>query len=101
MQVALEGADWLAGPAYSLADAALTPYVQTFAQFGLWELVLGERRAVAAWFERVRARPSFGAAIQASVPDATWSRVRQLGSLAAETIGRILAIQGASPAHTG
>jgi glutathione S-transferase len=91
MQASLADSEWLAGPTYSLADAALTPYAQTFAQFGLWELVCGERSVVAAWFERIRARPSFGAAIQASVPDATWAHVRKLGSDAAEKIGRLLA----------
>lgn len=91
MEAALQGAEWLAGPDYSLADIALTPYIQTYAQLGLWPLVRGERAAVAAWFERVSARPSFHLAIQASVPEATWAHVRQLGSAAAPSIERILA----------
>ena len=94
MQACLADSEWLAGPTYSLADAALTPYAQTFAQFGLWELVCGERPAVAAWFERVRARPSFGAAIQASVSDATWSHVHKAGLRAAESVGRLLTASG-------
>ena len=59
---ALAEGDWLAGNEFSLADIAYTPYMVrlTHLQMGwLWE----DRPAVADWFARIQARPSFDAAI--------------------------------------
>jgi len=60
MQATLSQTKWLAGESYTLADADLTPYLQRLTDLGLdwlWE----DRAAVAAWFDRVRQRPSFSA----------------------------------------
>ena len=53
---------WLAGPDYSLADADYTAYVGRLEELGLdwlWE----DRPALADWWARVRARPSYRTAI--------------------------------------
>ena len=55
---------YLAGASYSLADAAATPYLWRLAQLKLapmWE----HRPGVTAWYERMRARPSFRTAVEA------------------------------------
>ena len=90
MESALGANLWIAGPNYSLADAALTPYLQTFAQFGLWDLVCGHRPNVLAWFDRIRARPSFTASIHQSVPEETWAGILAIGGRSVEKIGQLI-----------
>lgn len=62
MEEALKSAPYLAGDSYSLADAAATPYLNRAEMLGL-EGLWAERPHVAAWRERMRARPSFAEAI--------------------------------------
>lgn len=62
MEEALAEAPWLAGAGYSLADVAVTPYVNRLFLLGLEEMWQGARPRVAAWFERVRERPNFAGA---------------------------------------
>jgi glutathione S-transferase len=78
---------FMAGAGYSLADAAATPYVWRLDKLKLarmWE----NRPGVAAWYERIRARPSFKAAVEdwvtpadheryANEPD-PWPKVREI-----------------------
>lgn len=59
---ATETGPWIAGEAYSLADVAATPYVwrlECLRLARMWD----KRPRVAAWYDRVRARPSFDEAI--------------------------------------
>jgi glutathione S-transferase len=54
------GKPWLMGEQYSLADAGLTPYVVRLAHLhfdGMW----ARRPRLAAWHERIQARPNFRA----------------------------------------
>ena len=84
---------WLAGDSYSLADAAVTPYINRFTMLTLSNLWTESRPNVAAWFERIRARPSYQTAIAAFVTEAdlkpyaglqdwAWSKVQSLLSAA-------------------
>jgi glutathione S-transferase len=60
MEDALEGRDWLVGNTFSMADIAMTPYVNrlaTLAMEGMW--MGGRLPRVERWFERVHRRPSF------------------------------------------
>jgi glutathione S-transferase len=62
MEHALSQTAWLAGEAYSLADAAAAPYVNRAAMLGmesLWE----RRPRLWDWRERIIARASFGRAV--------------------------------------
>ena len=62
MECALAEHDWLAGNAYSLADAGLTPYLvrlEHLALTALWQ----DRRCLARWYDRAKTRESFAAAI--------------------------------------
>jgi glutathione S-transferase len=54
------GRPWLVGDRYTLADVAMTPYVTRLAHLkfeGMW----ARRPGVAAWYERVQARPNYRA----------------------------------------
>jgi glutathione S-transferase len=68
MNRALEASDWLAGDEFSLAELALSPYLARMDRLGFDRLWQGRRANVAAWFERVRARPSFKVAIDEPQP---------------------------------
>jgi len=84
---AMQEGPYLAGASYSHADIAATPYVWRLDKLKLaplWE----RRPGVAAWYARVRARPSFKAAVDdwvstddlaryASQPD-PWPKVQDI-----------------------
>ena len=53
----LASAPWLAGESYSLADAALTPYVEIMRNLDV-RRVFDELPRLADWFARAQARPS-------------------------------------------
>jgi glutathione S-transferase len=62
IEAAVRDAPYIAGPLWSLADAALTPYVWRLANLKLarmWE----NRPGVAAWYDRIQGRPSFRTAV--------------------------------------
>lgn len=63
METALENSPWIAGPSYSLADAAATPYITRIDNLGLLTVWEEARPRVLDWFTRVRERPSFKAAV--------------------------------------
>ena len=50
---------WLAGPAFSLADIALTPYVTRLDMMNMSEMWTEIRPNLTNWFERIRARPTY------------------------------------------
>jgi glutathione S-transferase len=62
MQEGSKAAPYLAGDAFSLADVAVVPYILRLELLKL-DRMWDERPGVAAWWERVRARPSVEAAI--------------------------------------
>jgi glutathione S-transferase len=74
METALRDAAFLAGDAYSLADAAATAYVHRADMIGMDALWAGHRPHVAAWLARVRERPSFEAAVTRWMSDADRDR---------------------------
>jgi glutathione S-transferase len=63
IEASVKDGPYIAGPAYSLADAAATPYVWRLQQLKLarmWE----RRSGVAGWYDRIRRRPSFATAVE-------------------------------------
>jgi glutathione S-transferase len=62
MDNALAQHAWLAGDAYSIADAAFTPYVVRLEHLDVMGL-LDPTPRTADWYRRIKARPSFQAAI--------------------------------------
>jgi glutathione S-transferase len=69
MEEELSRVPYLGGDVYSLVDAAVTPYVYRAEMLGLDQLWVDRRPQVTAWFERVRARPSFERAITGVLTD--------------------------------
>ena len=67
MDEALQAAPWLAGDVYSLADIAMTPYINRLAMLHFDEMWAARPR-VGAWFERIRSRSAFAAAVIAHIP---------------------------------
>jgi len=61
MDAALQGRDWLAGNAYSLAEAAYTPYITRLDHLNLMGFLDGYPN-LAGWYDRVMVRPSYGLA---------------------------------------
>jgi glutathione S-transferase len=83
---------WLAGDAFTQADAAALPYVLRLDHLSMTPLVEARPR-VADWYARVQARKSFEVAITSILPAfiidvfrsngaAVWDEVRALSSLA-------------------
>ncbi|MEM1107042.1 MAG: glutathione S-transferase family protein [Pseudomonadota bacterium] len=69
MDAALAENQYLAGPAYSLADAAVTPYVTRFSMLGFAGLFAARFPALTAWHERIKARPSYAEAVTGPIPE--------------------------------
>jgi glutathione S-transferase len=62
IQESVKRGAWLAGSDYSLADIAATPYMVRLEMLKLsrmWD----NKPGVAEWWERIKARPSYGTAI--------------------------------------
>lgn len=68
MDKALSGHPWIAGDTYSLADIALSPYLNRLSMLSMdafWQRYAN----VADWYERIQARPSFQPALRDWIPD--------------------------------
>ena len=86
MEAQLAKTTWLAGDAYSLADAEITPYIERADRLGLaglWE----SRPRLEDWFARVKARPSITAITEYPPTDyddtgrdglKDWPRIKEL-----------------------
>jgi glutathione S-transferase len=74
METALASSPYLAGEAYSLADAAATPYVNRAAALGMDRMWVDRRPRLEDWFARIRARPSFAPAVTRWLTDADRDR---------------------------
>ena len=71
MEKTLGHHSWLAGNTFSLADIAVTPFVERFRENGLDELVDFEQRPnVGEWWSRVQDRQSYEIAFSFQNPDA-------------------------------
>ncbi|MDP4594310.1 MAG: glutathione S-transferase family protein [Beijerinckiaceae bacterium] len=71
MEDALAASPWLAGEQFSIADIALTPYVNRLDMLsmqGLWQG--GRLPHVTEWFSKIRARPAFRPALLGWIPAA-------------------------------
>jgi glutathione S-transferase len=93
METALAEHPYLAGKTYTLADVAATPYLFRAEILGLDRLWQGRRPKVAAWYDRIRSRPSFETAVTGAmtaadrdrftVPrDETWAKAQEVLGLA-------------------
>ncbi len=90
METALQDRDWLAGDSFSLADIALTPYVNRLdmlSMSGLWE---STRPRVADWFTRIKARPAFKPSFLDWCPEKLTNDLKTYGAQSRADVERIL-----------
>ncbi len=89
MEDTLGDRPWLAGAQFSLADISMTPYVNRLDMLGMSEMWMRARPLVSAWFERIKARPTFKPALLdwcpadltkdlATFGSETWPEVRRM-----------------------
>lgn len=72
MEKALAARPWLAGDSFSLADVAMTPYVNRLDMLGMAAMWERARPRVTDWFARIKARPTFKPAfLDCCPPDLT------------------------------
>ncbi len=93
MERALAASDWLVGAQFSMADAAMAPYVNRLAALsmeGLWRN--GRLPRVERWFARVSARPTFRPAFVEWVPHELADEMRTNGQRSWPEIAGLLAI---------
>jgi glutathione S-transferase len=80
IDAALARSDWLSGEAHGLADAAVLSYVLRLDHLAMSPLLSAPARPrLAAWYERMRARPSFATAIAQWAPEPAVAFLRGTG----------------------
>lgn len=94
MEAALSTRTWLAGDSYSLADADFTAYFHRLDELGLSHLWAGAPH-VGGWFDRVRARPSYRAAILDWLDPADRKRAEETSAEVEAAARRVGAAAGA------
>jgi glutathione S-transferase len=81
---------FLAGVSFSLADAAMLPYVLRVDHLNLGGLLEG-RSALMDWYQRIQDRPSYQSAVADLLPDALVASFRRAGEAVAGEVARIAA----------
>ena len=89
MEAALAESGFLAGDAYSLADAAVTPYINRLFDMGLLGLWAISAPGVLRWYSAIRARANFAPAIIDYLTD---SDRAAFNAMDPETPGRVMEI---------
>lgn len=92
MNDSLDGRDWLVGDEFSIADIALTPYVNRLAMLGMnrmWEN--GRLPEVERWFARMRKRATFINALIDWIPEGLRDDLMSNGTRSWPDVQRILA----------
>ncbi len=93
MEEALGQHKWLAGDQFSLADIALTPYVNRLdmlSMSGMW--AVGRLPLVEAWFERIKAMDSFAPAFLDWCPEELTRDLKTFGAESWPDMKRIIGI---------
>lgn len=80
MDKALAENEWLAGDTFSLADICVIPYVNRLDVFNMLAQWPPQRPRVMDWFARMKARPSFGPAIDEYMPESLTNDFRTNGA---------------------
>lgn len=90
METALMENPWLAGETYSLADVAMTPYINRLSMLAFDDWWRGDRPAVTAWFDAIRQRASFQTGVMDHIPAAMQNEMRDRGTAAWPEIQALL-----------
>lgn len=88
VESALERSPWLAGDLFSLADAALTPYLLRVIHLRLSAL-LEDRPRLMDYYERVAERPSYDVAVASLLPAAAVEAFGAAGDAVADEIAAV------------
>ena len=80
MQDELEGSDYLAGDEFSLADVSMIPYVNRLYMLSMLEAWCENKPKVLDWFDRMRARPTYGPAVDKYLPEQLANDLRTNGA---------------------
>ncbi|MDE0303671.1 MAG: glutathione S-transferase family protein [Albidovulum sp.] len=95
MEDALNGGNvWLVGDKFSIADIAMSPYVNRLAMMsmrGMWEW--GRLPNVEKWFARIEARPGFKKSLIDWVPEDLAGDLRENGARSWPEVAKILEIE--------
>ena len=91
MEDALQKRRWLVDEQFSLADVCLTPYVNRLDMMGMSEMLTRGRPALANWFDRIKARPSFKTYVLNMCPPDITKDLMTFGSQSWPEIKRMLA----------
>jgi glutathione S-transferase len=91
METALAHQAWLADDAFSLADIALTPYVNRLDMLGMSLMWERTRPRVTAWFARIKARPAFKPAFLDWCPPDLTADLLTFGRQSWPSVERLLA----------
>lgn len=94
METALAKQAWLAGDTFSLADIALTPYVNRLDMLGMSQMWESRRPRVTEWFARVKARPTFKPALLDWCPPDLTADLLNFGRQSWQNVERLLAQPG-------
>jgi ganglioside-induced differentiation-associated protein 1 len=89
METALATRPWLAGETFSLADIAVTPYVNRLDMLGMTPMWEGPR--VAEWFSRIKARAAFKPAFLDWCPPDLTADLLTFGQQSWPSVERMLA----------
>ena len=93
MEDALQDQDWLVANRFTIADIALTPYVNRLAMMslhGMWEN--GRLPNVEKWFGRITDRAAFHACLLKWVPEELTNQLRENGAKSWPEVAQILDI---------
>jgi glutathione S-transferase len=91
MEKALAHQAWLAGDTFSLADVAMTPYVNRLDMMGMAEMWTRSRPLVTDWFSRIRSRPAFKPALLDWCPPDLTADLLTFGRQSWRSVERMLA----------
>lgn len=91
MEEALHQNEWLVGDCFTMADAALAPYLTRLNMLQMHEMWEGGRRPnVERWFNAILARPSFKPAFLNWMPEDLTAEMRDNGQKSWPEVKRIL-----------
>lgn len=93
MESALRSCEWLVGNRFTMADIAMTPYVNRLAALSmdsLWKN--GRLPRVEVWFDRVRSRPTFEPAFVHWMPADLAAEMRSNGTISWPQIRDLLRV---------
>ena len=89
MDEALAKSDWLFGGSYTMADAALTPYLNRLHLLG-FEKMWADRPHLARWFDQVKDRASFEPALFQYLPESLRNDMMNRGRKAWPEVKKLL-----------